>query len=234
MTTHIHTAIHARHDVLSLWCSAMQQLTCGGGGIVSHVHFSDSEPPCGDVRTAMPHVGIAAASYVVRARMNSVGVFVESDIIPVVEWSPDDYPGTLRVLEGSPGRGWFGMTIARGKGPHELIPQRYIRNGGCPGWLPAELCAPALAANAKVVGSHFLHLDKMSRPSPEAAAKNELLDLLIKRFGPPRLGLGDYVAAGLSAVGITPERVSNALGRPCGCKERQAALNELGRRIGIG
>jgi hypothetical protein len=48
-------------------------------------------------------------------------------------------------------------------------------------------------------------------------------------------GLGDYVAAGLSAVGITPERVSAALGvKDCGCKKRQARLNELGRRLGIG
>ena len=48
-------------------------------------------------------------------------------------------------------------------------------------------------------------------------------------------GLGDYVAAGLSAVGITPERVSAALGvKDCGCKKRQQQLNDLGRRIGIG
>lgn len=48
-------------------------------------------------------------------------------------------------------------------------------------------------------------------------------------------GLGDMVAAGLSAVGITPERVSKALGvQDCGCKKRQAKLNELGRRLGIG
>jgi hypothetical protein len=48
-------------------------------------------------------------------------------------------------------------------------------------------------------------------------------------------GLGDMVAAGLSAVGITPERVSAALGvKDCGCKKRQAKLNELGRRLGIG
>lgn len=51
---------------------------------------------------------------------------------------------------------------------------------------------------------------------------------------PPRPGLGDMVSAGLAAVGITPERVSRVLGRPCGCKERAAKLNELGRRIGIG
>lgn len=50
----------------------------------------------------------------------------------------------------------------------------------------------------------------------------------------PKLGLGDMVAAGLSAIGITPERVSKAVGGDCGCTKRQEALNELGRRIGIG
>ena len=49
-----------------------------------------------------------------------------------------------------------------------------------------------------------------------------------------RPGLGDMVASGLSAIGITKERVSAAVGKPCGCAKRQAALNELGRRIGIG
>jgi hypothetical protein len=47
-------------------------------------------------------------------------------------------------------------------------------------------------------------------------------------------GLGDMVAAGLSAVGITKERVSKAIGKPCGCAKRQERLNELGRRLGIG
>lgn len=53
-----------------------------------------------------------------------------------------------------------------------------------------------------------------------------------------RPGLGDYVAKALSAVGITKERaqaVANAVGvNDCGCAKRQAALNDLGRRIGIG
>ena len=48
-----------------------------------------------------------------------------------------------------------------------------------------------------------------------------------------RPGLGDMVAAGLSAVGITKERVSKLAGGDCGCAKRQAALNELGRKIGI-
>jgi hypothetical protein len=42
------------------------------------------------------------------------------------------------------------------------------------------------------------------------------------------------VASGLSAIGITKERVSKLAGGPCGCPERQAALNELGRKMGIG
>jgi hypothetical protein len=47
-------------------------------------------------------------------------------------------------------------------------------------------------------------------------------------------GLGDFVASGLAAVGITKERVEAIVGGPCGCQQRQEALNELGRKIGIG
>jgi hypothetical protein len=43
-------------------------------------------------------------------------------------------------------------------------------------------------------------------------------------------GLGDMVKATLSAVGITEERVSKAIGAPCGCGKRAAKLNELGHR----
>lgn len=50
---------------------------------------------------------------------------------------------------------------------------------------------------------------------------------------PPPLGLGDRVAAGLKAVGITPELVSKVTGRPCGCKQRQQRLNEIGARFGF-
>lgn len=52
---------------------------------------------------------------------------------------------------------------------------------------------------------------------------------------PAKRGLGDMVAAGLSAIGITPERVSRALGvKDCGCKKRAEALTKLGRKFGIG
>lgn len=59
-----------------------------------------------------------------------------------------------------------------------------------------------------------------------------------KAYPHAKPGLGDMVASGLAAVGITKERaqaVANAVGvKDCGCAKRQAALNELGRRIGIG
>jgi len=42
------------------------------------------------------------------------------------------------------------------------------------------------------------------------------------------------VAAGLSAIGITKERVSAVVGGDCWCAKRQETLNELGRRVGIG
>lgn len=49
-----------------------------------------------------------------------------------------------------------------------------------------------------------------------------------------RRGLGDIVKAGLSALGITEQRVSKAIGKPCGCGKRAEKLNELGRKFGIG
>ena len=49
----------------------------------------------------------------------------------------------------------------------------------------------------------------------------------------PRPGIGDAVAAGLAAVGITPERITKATGKPCGCGKRKRALNRLGRRLGV-
>lgn len=41
--------------------------------------------------------------------------------------------------------------------------------------------------------------------------------------------LGDKIEQALSLVGVTKERVSNWLGEPCDCKERQEKLNQLSR-----
>jgi len=107
---------------------------------------------------------------------------------------------------------------------HRLSQWRMSRR--CDG-LASTLCQYAAAANAEQIDGIWVHIDKGSlQPTPEREALIAYLD-----NGP---GLGDMVSAGLAAVGITPERVSHVLGRPCKCKERAAKLNELGRRIGIG
>lgn len=50
----------------------------------------------------------------------------------------------------------------------------------------------------------------------------------------PVPGLGDRIAAALTALGITEERVSRLLGRPCGCSRRRRRMNEWGKKVGIG
>ncbi len=42
-------------------------------------------------------------------------------------------------------------------------------------------------------------------------------------------GLGTHIAAALSSVGVTPERVEGWLGEPCNCRERQEKLDQLSR-----
>lgn len=61
----------------------------------------------------------------------------------------------------------------------------------------------------------------------------ERLEIIRQRLK-KRRGLGDIVKAGLSAIGITEERVSKAIGKPCGCGARAEKLNEIGKKFGIG
>lgn len=63
-----------------------------------------------------------------------------------------------------------------------------------------------------------------------------LVDPSHEAYPRPRgVGFGDWVARGLSAVGITKERVSAAMGGDCGCDKRQEAMNRWGREhLGIG
>lgn len=232
------TATGGRPEVAAVWCSAISAtLQTPHEAVVLWKH---NKPNCQCDTIEVPSLTAVMGMSLDRYASTPVRMFLEEDMIPVRPWSIDEYPGHMLAAEGSPGRPWPSLMIKRGEGAGTavIVPQRFVRDGGCPDWLPADLCEPALKANAKVLGQHFLHLDKMYRPNVlEAAAKNELLELLRQRYAnaqPAKLGLGDMVAAGLAAVGITEERVSKALGRPCGCAKRKQALNELGRRIGIG
>jgi len=40
-------------------------------------------------------------------------------------------------------------------------------------------------------------------------------------------GLGDAIERGLSAIGITKQRVEKVTGKDCGCAKRKKALNDL-------
>jgi len=41
--------------------------------------------------------------------------------------------------------------------------------------------------------------------------------------------LGDHVKQALESVGISEEKVTEWLGRPCGCDERREKLNSISR-----
>ena len=73
---------------------------------------------------------------------------------------------------------------------------------------------------------------------PSDGSEAECIDVVLRNLQGSDVansrGLGDMVSSALSSVGITKERVSAAVGRPCGCAERQEALNDIGRRFGIG
>lgn len=60
-----------------------------------------------------------------------------------------------------------------------------------------------------------LVLSALARPSLEGVARREPIKL------------GTLIQEGLTAVGVTSERVETLLGAPCGCKERAEKLDQL-------
>lgn len=192
------------------------------------------------------------------AMISGPSVIVHDDLIPVLPWSSASFPGphvsrlaghTLHFHDG-----------AETRSAAVIGATRVSSCDACPPEWPKALCQAASAANAEsLMGGVFLHIDKgtIGHPScPANASKPALVAAIAEHLGcdvpaaltpaeleahpgrqipSSRQGLGDMVAAGLSAVGITPERVSAALGvKDCGCKKRQQQLNAIGRRLGIG
>lgn len=185
-------------------------------------------------------------------------VIIHDDCVPVLPWSSAVFPGPHVMRFG-------GHTLQYHAGPFRLpAPMlRAARVNDCTAcadtW-PDALCEAAASANAEsLLGGTFLHIDKGTIVHPEAgsnAMKPALVSAIAEHLQcdvpaslttdelaahprrliqSPQPGLGDIVAAGLSAVGITPERVSKALGvKDCGCKRRAEALNRISRRFGIG
>jgi hypothetical protein len=186
----VFTATNERCDILPVWCSALRCTL--RDSYKAHVYHVAAKPyVCGQSSSRIPDWNIGVPLNCVMSEMPQFGkrMFLEEDVIPVLPWSPADYTNGWAMMEASPGLLWPSISIAMQDGstlgpPADVvpIPQRFVRDGGCPDWLPPELCQLALAANAKVVGRHFLHLDKMSRGAPEMEQKNALLQMLAERF----------------------------------------------------
>jgi len=70
---------------------------------------------------------------------------------------------------------------------------------------------------------------KTENPPKRACRKESEVPSLQQQQAQESFGLGDAVSNALGIVGITEERVSAWLGRPCGCPERRERLNRLGR-----
>jgi hypothetical protein len=71
---------------------------------------------------------------------------------------------------------------------------------------------------------------RMCRTLPEMAVQYAT-EQHQQRIKVPPLRIGSAISAGLSAVGITPERVSAATGKDCGCKQRANALDAAGAAV---
>lgn len=185
-------------------------------------------------------------------------VIVHDDCVPVLPWSSASFPGPHVMRFAGHTLQYHADSFVP---PAPVMKAARVNTcDACPSEWPNALCEAAANAHAEaLLGGVFLHIDKGTIVHPRAGVnerKPALVEAIAKHLGcdvphpltadelaahPGRTvrssatpGLGDMVSAGLAAVGITPERVSKVLGRPCGCKDRAAKLNELGRRVGIG
>lgn len=251
----VYTSTVCRPDYVQLLADALRATCQEPLRLVVHVHPGGLRR---DWRGVDEVIDGATAGYhawrELLPRLGGDSLILHDDCLPVLPWSSDSFP-LPHMARGA------GSTLEFHRGgyapPVPAVPVCRIRQAAdCPEeWSPfAELAAECLVES--LAGGTFLHLDKGTIFSP-AAQVNERKPALVAavasflqipapepltadelarhpgRMPASRPGLGDMVAAGLSAVGITEERLTKAIGRPCGCKGRRAALNEWGRRVGL-
>lgn len=197
--TLIFTATERRPEIAELWAAAIRATFLDSHTTV--IAHQLSPPTVGDMVVSVPQMyGHSIHQHMVEhvVPQHGLRIYIEEDIIPVRPWSASDYPGDNLLLDMSEdmaryhhqsletaakGVPWRGMMIRRKFAQYALIPQRFVRDSGCPDWLPPELCEPAKAADATVVGNHFLHLDKMYvKNHVSREAKEHLFHLLRGRF----------------------------------------------------
>lgn len=196
----IYTGTERRTELADLWSTAIHRTLKDPHTTI--ICYQINEPFGGDTRIKVPRIGGHGIHTWVRDNImfkDMKKIYIEEDIIPVRLWSMDDYPGDLLYMDGASdvikahpdmsdklknGMPWPGMMISRtfsvpSDTRIKLIPQHFVRDHGCPDWLPKEFWEPALEANSSVVGEHFLHIDKSYREElPTFPAKQKLIKLL--------------------------------------------------------
>lgn len=241
------TATHWRQEIAEVWCAAVSATLKTKHKAI--VLFAGDKPECPCQQVPVPWCGPSMSLYAIeKYAFGPVKMFLEEDMIPVRDWDVDEYPGKTVAAQGNVhGQPWPALLIKRAEAQesHAIVPQRYVRDGGCPDWLPRELCDPCLEANAKILGNHFIHIDKMYRRNvPELTQKNTLLNLLRHRFGLPQAKASDG-----PPKDAVPSKAKQVLGRPgselkailsgppfwivpergkCKCNERAALMDSWG------
>lgn len=188
----------------------------------------------------------------------SRSVLIHDDCIPVLPWDSSIFPGPFCSRRSGSTLQYYVGYMRPAMQTIEAV--RIAEAKDCVDRWSGELCKAAVDAYAEsMLDGTFLHIDKGTIGSPSCpanASKPALVEAICDELNierptpltpeelashpgknipsPRQMGLGDMVASGLSAVGITKERVSKIIGRDCGCSKRQQSLNELGKKFGIG
>lgn len=251
----VYTSTFCRPDYVQLLAWCLRQTLAEPYRFVVVVHPSGlrREWDAVDAVVAGTTAGYQAWSDII-PMVDGPSVIIHDDCVPVLAWDSTIFPRPHCIRAG-------GHTLQYHAGPfrhpHPAIRATRITNASACGHWSECLCSSAVNASAEsMLDGTFVHIDKgtIANPqSPANEAKPNLVQAIAEFVGtdvpqpltaeelaahPGRTwskpGLGDMVKTGLSAIGITEERVSKAIGRPCGCGKRAETLNELGRRIGIG
>lgn len=189
--------------------------------------------------------------------LGSRGLVIHDDCVPVLPWSSEMFGDQSVTRRGGHTIHYYHDGY-RMPSP-QIAATRVRETTDCADRWSGELCKAASDAYAEaMMDGTFLHIDKGTigslscganehKPAlveaicnelgierPEDLTRAEMASHPGKNIRSPRQvaasGLGDIVKAGLSAVGITEERVSKAIGRPCGCGKRAAAMNQFGAK----
>jgi len=212
----IYTVTKNRPDLVCLLYTALKATLVEPHSF--SVIYDGIEPECGEAKIPAHIVGISMEPNVPRPAtpvtiriMPQYGtrVFIEEDIIPIRPWSIDQYPGERVYLEGVPNVPWRAFTLARDGGrigaifgrPFYMLKQYYARDLGCPDWIPEELRELVVAANAKIAGDHFIHIDKVRQNTEDHAAKYALISALIDWFAGRTFPQTDTTQPAINYVG---------------------------------